>query len=367
MHSVLRIQRVCLRADATGYDRLSSAEMEWTSPSLRGDGHDGLSLECSRRTNSQLPNITTSFREPVTMKNQVKKNNHEVTRAYLQQWMTNDTSPGLNWLDLTGLHKSDGASIASFEPARSKKRKTRALANFAVQNFLYVPLLNEKRNDSLEDELARYENQMMRLCRAKTIKEIEVIGIKQIELAIMGCLTHAARDAYNWLGLHDGLTTRIAVNRGAPAAFRPAVHKQLVQNARSLFDQYRRLIPHWEWTIFCNVSTPLLVSERPCFDMRFRAGQTENFITMPLSPHSFLFGYPAKNDRGSIEMKDLKDTKHSVGERLNVMTIERARQWIVGSSASQVSDLMERFTYDEFSKRVSTDSKIGIAARPRTD
>ncbi|WP_454824481.1 hypothetical protein [Paraburkholderia xenovorans] len=301
------------------------------------------------------------------MKNQVKKRNHEVTRAYLQQWMTNETSPGLNWLDLTGLHKAGGTPIASFELARQKRRKMRASADFAVQGFLYVPLLNGKRNDSLEDELAKYESQMMRLCRAKTLQEIEAIGTKPIELGIVGCLTHAARDAYNWLGLHDGLATRIVMRHGAPAAFKPTVHKQLIRNARLLFDQYRKLVPHWEWTVFCNVSTPLLVSERPCFDMRFRAGQTENFIMMPLSPRSILIGHPAKDDRGSIEMIDLKNTKHSLGERMNAMTIERARQWIVGSSGLQLNDILERFTHDEFSKRVSTDSKIGIAIGPRND
>ena len=282
----------------------------------------------------------------------VKRRNHEVMRAYLEQWQTECPSQtGVLWHWL--LRPGEDGVLAAEAPADDG----RAEADFAVEDYLYVPVDEHgQRDDALEDEFSIYEDKMILLCRSKSISDLKKVPWRD---AILGCLSHGFRDRYGWSALY-GLGQGNLVEGPIPAKqFESGQHKALVAQARSLLATYRQLIGGFEWSIQIGACTDLLVCDRPCWDLRARSGETHDVVLMPLNPRTLL-----KGTRGgaidTISFRDVSALKAEHWELWNRMTVERARSWIVGKDRASLAALQPMLTKEMYAQRVSTDQVVSI-------
>lgn len=181
-------------------------------------------------------------------------------------------------------------------------------------------------------------------------------------LAIMGCLTHAWRDAYGWLRLYEGKKLSGPILRETSSGLEANKHISLVRNLDDLLTHYGQLVGQWNWTIFLDVPCDLLVSERPCFDMRLRAGYKDNCIGMPLSPNRMLIGTTAtKHPPGAVIIReDAKRLPASTWERWNSFTVERSRQWIVGKDSARLGSILPLLEPAKYNERVKTERTLCI-------
>jgi len=290
-----------------------------------------------------------------------KKNNHEVTRAYLEQWRGTNAAGGgvgLNWINLQKI-PGGGSAELNFEPFIEKKGKLKAEADFAVKHYLYVPLVKGERNDDLENEFSVYEDQMIHLCR-DDVDDLENLDSNKLKDAILGCLTHSFRDSYGWFRLHNGKQLDQEIAKEDSASFEAATHHDLVNNAGAFISQYKSLIKKWNWKVFTNLPVALLTSERPCFDMRMRAGEKYSKIGMPLSPRRMLMGAPpdAEFPPGTISIIDVSAQSPSLWHTWNKFTVERARQWIVATDEEQLLVRLESFSPENYQMRVETEKRV---------
>ena len=74
----------------------------------------------------------------------VKRKTHEVAKSYLKRW------------------KSNNNKIWYFDIKKQKINESSLQAKFAIKDYLYVPLVNNLRDDSTEEWFANAENELAR-------------------------------------------------------------------------------------------------------------------------------------------------------------------------------------------------------------
>lgn len=290
----------------------------------------------------------------------IKRRNHEVQRSYLEQWLSLDGPKALWYVDLTPLQKHQEISIQKEIANLKQNGSYRCKANFAIEDYLYVPEKKDGRDDSLEDDFAVLEAEMIALCRAAKDGEFHSSKPDAVKKAIIGCLSHCIRDAYGW--------KRILQTHGANPTdplmkakdFPPVAHTWLVENTKRSIYSYEKRASSLTWTIFWNLPVSLLTSDRPGWDFATAHGRGSTEIFMPLGPNVMLMGVEPYGifKAGELGMIDASHLNASTFDKLNVMTVERARGWIVARSKQQLQDLLPKFTEKEYQYRVSTEKLV---------
>lgn len=294
--------------------------------------------------------------------NRAKMRNHEVQRAYLEQWLSPIDSRDLWYIDLRPLQRHQAVSVQGETPALRANGGFRCKAEFAIEDYLYVPWRLDGRDDSLENEFAELESHMVNLCRAARDGHAHSSDPKVIERALVGCLSHCFRDAYGWRRILQGLfglTADVTMNA---RDFPSSEHEWLVRNARRSLFLYRKRASELTWTIHWNISVPLLTSDRPCWDSATRAGSELIGILMPLGPDVMLIGQEPSEGYKAGELCFCRGSKaHAkIWHKWNIFAVERARGWIVATSEQQLNALLPEFTVEKYGYRVSTENLVQV-------
>jgi hypothetical protein len=143
------------------------------------------------------------------------------------------------------------------------------------------------------------------------------------------------------------------------------------QRARLVIDGFKQLyseklhqFKNWDYRIFTNLSEPLLICDRPLFDMTVTATREEG-ISIPLAPDLLLVATPPQDPARDMLSFQLINTEKggTLAKKTNHMTMERARQFVVGQHA-QLTKLLPQFASNEFQKRKATDTFRGFVKVP---
>jgi hypothetical protein len=271
----------------------------------------------------------------------VKKNNHEVPRGLLKNWLSNRRGlPGHHYIKV-------GSDRPTFEQGRNAK--------FAVTEYLYVPYVSaSQRDDSLEDWFAVDENGLARFAQAAQRGNLRPLAKqKAVEQSIRACIALGVRSAYHFFMIANWF------NQNPEFQTEDTVHLQAVQNARTMFEVKWTQFKNWNFTVLFNIPTTLLINEQPFRDWTLRENGPE-LVTMPLGPHTLLVGSPPQiSNRRFMEIgvKDHSDDR-SVAQFHNLSVIETARQWVVGTSESQLDAIAASLAKPEIERRTKTDRGV---------
>lgn len=292
--------------------------------------------------------------------NRAKMRNHEVQRAYLEQWLSPIEPRALWYVDLSPLQQQQAVSVQSETPASRPNGSYRCKANFAIEDYLYVPERPDGRDDSLEDEFSELESDMVKFCRAARDGTVHSRAPMVIKRALMGCLSHCFRDAYGWRRiLQESIGLAANINTDAKD-FPPSAHDWLVRNARRSLLLYEKRASALTWTIYWNIPVSLLTSDRPGWDLATRPGSELTQVLMPLGPHVMLIGKePSEGcNAGELRFVQGREDHAKTWHKWNVFAVERARGWIVATSEQQLHTLLPEFTVAKYATRVSTEKLV---------
>ena len=306
--------------------------------------------------------MNTLTEEIKLTKKHAKMRNHEVQRAYLEQWLSPIEPRTLWYVDLRPLEKHQAVSVQGEAPASKHGGGYLCKANFAIENYLYVPERPDGRDDSLEDEFAELESEMVNFCRTARNGTVHSRDPMVIKRALVGCMSHCFRDAYGWrriLQKYFGLETNLT---SKATDFPPNAHDWLIRNARRSLSLYEKRVSALTWTVHWNIPVSLLTSDRPGWDLATRHDSAMSHILMPLCPNVMLIGQEPSEDSkaGQLRFVRGRDDHANIWHKWNAFVVERARGWVVAASKEQLNELISEFTVEKYAYRVSTEKLVEI-------
>lgn len=292
--------------------------------------------------------------------NRAKMRNHEVQRAYLEQWLSPIEPRALWYIDLSPLQRNQTVSVRGEKPALRANGGFRCKADFAIEDYLYVPERPDGRDDSLEDEFAELESDMVNLCRAARDGTVHSRDPMVIKRALVGCLSHCFRDAYGWRRILQGLFELAPDVSMNAKDFPPSAHDWLVRNARNSLSLYHKRASALTWIIYWNIPVLLLTSDRPGWDLATRHGSELTQVFMPLGPNVMLIGQEPSEGHKKGELCFVRGSEDhaKTWHKWNSFAVERARGWIVATSEQQLDALLPEFTVEKYEYRVSTEKLV---------
>jgi hypothetical protein len=271
-----------------------------------------------------------------------KHRNHTVPKGLLKRWLVNfGTGPG-HWV----LDCASGTVV-------SRKGND---AKFAIREYRYVPVrLSDDgiayRDESLEDWFSKGENHLAPV--TDVLEKGELSKIKQV--ALSGFLEAAIVLGFRSWYEYDRVEERL--KQDAP-------HFSDEQRGRLVIDAFKKIygsklsqFKNWDYVVFSGMSEPLLICDRPLFDMTL-ARPSENCLMIPLAPDLLLLGLAPENPARACAEFRFRKGSGKLAAKANQMTVERAREFIVGGK-EQLEALLPRFTEEEFGKRKMMDTWRG--------
>jgi hypothetical protein len=246
-----------------------------------------------------------------------KRRNHTVPKSLLKRWH-DPTAGGLHYIDCT-------SGIVEFELGID--------ANFAISPYQYVPIRAGYRDEDLEDWFSGDENFLALLSGSSQRRRHEVLEPHNVGKAVRAVLSLAYRSSYEY-----GLTQKLIAKLN-PGLSEEEVMRMVVDQYKEVYFTNSKILTEFDYTIFYDLSDELLICDRPAFDMRVRGDEFQMFH-MPLGPNAALIAMP-KADAKPVVKKVSGANKSSIVSMLNHQTVERARQFVVGTSDSLNNHLAE--------------------------
>lgn len=284
---------------------------------------------------------------PIT-KNQsgqnAKRRNHTVPKCLLKRWLTHlDGSSGHWTLDCAG-------NYVFFHAGKD--------AEFAIRDYRYVPVRssqdgNAYRDESLEDWFAQGENDFASV----TDRILAGEQIKASEGSFGGFLQAAIllgfRSWYEYTIAEQELKSR------RPDLSDEQRECMIVDGFKKVYSSKLHQFKNWDYMLISKLSEPLLLCDRPLFDMTV-SSPPQDCLFIPLAPDLLLIGTaPGDSTRDTAIFSFT--TGSNMARRANEMTVERAREFIVGTEAQLIA-LMPKFTPGKFNGRKATDKfRAGVS------
>jgi hypothetical protein len=267
-----------------------------------------------------------------------KRYNHEVSKCLLASWLDHSRKPvGHNYFDIQ-------KQKFIFEVGRNAK--------FAATEYLYMPVFDDgERSQALEDWLSIDESGLGLLCKAAKNGDPHLMpnDPRMIKRALRACVSLGVRSAYHFYSIAKipGLADLMGTD---------SAHQAIAKNAfHAIQSSYSRLM-NWDFRILYDLPVPLLVNEQPFRDWTLAEGAGE-WVSMPLAPSALLIGQPP-DDRGRTTLTfawcHAPDCSR-LSEINNGFVLHTARQWVVGSSATQISESASQLSTEKVRVRMAKD------------
>jgi hypothetical protein len=243
-------------------------------------------------------------------------------RPFLRNWVWEHGHVGTRYLDCV-----DGQ--IKFDDGKK--------ARFATEKIFYVDLAKDA-DDTHATGPAIKESGLARFLRAAQLGNPEEAGsAADVQRAVQDCVDLGLVCAYQQ-------DAQRALDRYAKEPmFDDEIRAAVIGDIRRLYGGLREQLALYDFTVFCGLPAPLLISESPFIDWRVRAKPAQPFVSLPLGPYCLLVGTPSgKTSRvgpvlwkSAISMGPCKDHNRHI--------VESARLWVVATTEDQLVAVQERF------------------------
>lgn len=273
----------------------------------------------------------------------VKKETHEVAKGYLKRWKNTD---GKLW-------------VFDIESQSIQERSLEA--TFAVEDFLYVPLVDGIRDDSTEDWFCKAENELARFIKKLSKRDFHTpLHHEKLFLTVLGIVGLCHRSSYELRMIEravesdQDLRTKLGINLDSSEAR----HIFAVENMINLITKQTELFCTGAISIAYDYKSDLLVCDRPGFDMTVR-GHGVNVI--PLGPKEMMY-IELGSERPPSFVHGVSyfqvQNEQSIVDTVNHFTIERARKWVVARTRQQLEEIAPQLSKELVAKRQLTDRMV---------
>jgi len=244
-------------------------------------------------------------------------------RPFLRNWVWEHGHVGTRYLDcVDGQIKFDDG-----------KR-----ARFANEQIFHVCLKKDADDAAHDAGPAIKESGLARFVRAAQLGHPEEAGsVADVQRAAQDCIDLGLTCAYQQ-------QAKDALARYAQEAmFDDEIRAAVIGDIRRAYVGLREQLALYDYTVFCDLPTPLLISESPFIDWRVRARPAQPFVSLPLGPYCLLVGTPSgKTSRigpvlwkSAVAMGPFKDHNRHI--------VEAARHWVVATTEDQLVAIQSRF------------------------
>jgi len=243
-------------------------------------------------------------------------------RPFLRNWVWEHGRVGTRYLDC-----ADGQ--IKFDDGKK--------ARFADETIFYVGL-GKDADDSHGSGPAIKESGLSRFLRAAQLGHPDEAGsVADVQRAAQDCVDLGLVCAYQ----KDAQDAR--ARYALEPMFDDEIRAAVISDIRRKYVNLREQLALYDYTVFCGLPAPLLISEAPFIDWRVRARPAQPFVSLPLGPYCLLVGTPSgKTSRvgpvlwkTAVAMGPFKDHNRHIAES--------ARLWIVASTEDQLVAVQSRF------------------------
>ena len=244
-------------------------------------------------------------------------------RPFLRNWVWEHGHVGTRYLDcLDGQIKFDDG----------KK------ARFATEKIFTVCLRKDADDAAHASGPTIRESGLARFLRAAQLGHPEEAGsVADVQRAVQDCVDLGLVCAYQ----KDA--QRAQARYSQEPMFEDEIRAAVSSDIRRTYVGLREQLALYDFTVFCGLPTPLLISEAPFIDWRVRAKPAQPFVSLPLGPYCLLVGTPSgKTSRvgpvlwkSAVSMGPFKDHNRHI--------VESAHLWVVATTEDQLVAVQGRF------------------------
>lgn len=244
-------------------------------------------------------------------------------RPFLRNWVWEHGHVGTRYLDCV-----DGQ--IKFDDGKKSR--------FATEEIFYVGLGKDADEAAHATGPAIKESGLARFLRAAQLGHPEEAGsAADVQRAVQDCVDLGLVCAYQ-------PDAQRALDRYAQEPmFDDEIRAAVTGDIRRTYVGLREQLALYDYTVFCGLPAPLLISESPFIDWRVRARPAQPFVSLPLGPYCLLVGTPSgKTSRvgpvlwkTAVSMGPFKDHNRHI--------VESARLWVVATTEDQLVAVQERF------------------------
>ena len=224
-------------------------------------------------------------------------------------------------------------------------------AEFAIRDYRYVPVRSSQagkayRDESLEDWFAQGENDLSLVTDRVLEGESSKIPVGAFGGFLQATILLGFRSWYEYTSVEQNLKER---RLDLTSEQRECL---VVDSFKKLYSAKLHQFKNWDYMLISELSEPLLLCDRPFFDMTV-SSPPQDCVFIPLAPDLLLVGTsPADSKRNNATFEFASNT--NLARRANELTVERSREFIVGTEA-QLIELMPEFESKKFQARKAKD------------
>lgn len=266
-----------------------------------------------------------------------KLDNHTVTRGYLEGWKhVGDTGAvGLWYFDIA---------------SRQVKYSPSANASFAKVKALYVPRINGRRDDRLENWFASSESQLCDFVRDFRRQSPRNWKPNRVHKALSAIVTLGYRGEYALRRVEHHLEAEMP-GIGREEVTIAALNNlyNIAQNRIDYFTSGTALMLDWDAPV-------LMTNDQPFWDMSPRS-VTNPMGVFPLSPTRLMVFMPnEKPASGDLQIMHKKGDQFTVAlEFARNGAMRMARKWVVCSSEAEANLVKDYLTEEVLEEVTATD------------
>jgi hypothetical protein len=244
-------------------------------------------------------------------------------RPFLRNWVWEHGHVGTRYLDC-----ADGQ--IKFDDGKK--------ARFAAEKIFTACLRKDADDAAHAAGPAIKESGLARFLRAAQLGNPEEAGsVADVQRAAQDCIDLGLVCAYQ----QDAL--RALARYAQEPMFEDEIRAAAISDIRRTYVGLREQLALYDFTVFCGLPAPLLISEAPFIDWRVRARPALPFVSLPLGPYCLLVGTPSgKTSRAgpvlwksAVSMGPFKDHNRYI--------VESARLWVVATTDDQLVAIQSRF------------------------
>ncbi|MEQ1564788.1 MAG: DUF4238 domain-containing protein [Myxococcota bacterium] len=268
-----------------------------------------------------------------------KRNNHEVARSFLRRWRhpVPDTTDKLWALDV-----------------RTSTIEERSLeATFAIGRFIYVPRVNGKRDDRMEDWFGEAEQALSEFLERVDGGRLDQIDPKQHTRIVFALAGLAVRSEYEVRRLQAAVAEREDLRSGMALATddEDSIHLAVVDNLINHVTMIAESLAGRTLQVALDCDDEPLVCDRPAVYSPKLAT-----LLVPLGPRSFcVIDGRAQLGPAAMTFPGRGRTAELV-QQLNRWTVERARRWVVAATRPQLETIRQAYTPELLARREAADA-----------
>ena len=244
-------------------------------------------------------------------------------RPFLRNWVWEHGQVGTRYLDC-----ADGQ--IKFDDGKK--------ARFADEKIFHVCLNKDADDAAHAAGPAIKESALSRFLRAAQLGRSDDAGpVADVQRAAQDCIDLGLVCAY------QGQAQQALARYAQEPMFDDEIRAAVIGDIRRTYVGLREQLALYDYTVFCNLPAPLLISESPFIDWRVRARPAQPFVSLPLGPYSLLVGTPSgKTSRvGPVLWKNVASMGPFKDHNRHI--VESARLWVVATSEDQLVAIQDRF------------------------